>query len=237
MMRSFEVSKPQTVEFFQVWDVYAKVVANNYMFHRELGEGVRAALAKRFGARAFSILDLGCGDAATFAPLLEGLAVKSYRGVDLSEPALALARENLSRLDCPIDLAQADFMDALAETEPVDAVYTSFALHHLSTDRKAEFFRLCAHKLATGGLLVVVDVNRREEESLSDYRRNYCDWLRATMTALAPSEQDGVCDHLVSNDFPEPRSALRALGRAVGLSTLERIRPHQWHGLMVFGKD
>jgi len=237
MMWSFEVNKPQAVEFFQIWDTYAKVVANNYMFHRELGEGVRKALSCRFGLRPFSILDLGCGDAATFAPLLEGLPVKSYRGVDLSQPALALARENLSRLDCPMDLMQADFMSALAGSETVDAIYTSFALHHLSSEGKGEFFQLCAQKLAPGGLLLVVDVNRREGESLSDYHRNYCDWLRATMTALAPLEQDGICDHLMSNDFPEPASALGAQAQAAGLRALEGARPHQWHGLTVFAKD
>ncbi|HYA81338.1 MAG TPA: class I SAM-dependent methyltransferase, partial [Methylocystis sp.] len=187
--------------------------------------------------RAFSILDLGCGDAATFAPLLEGLPIKSYRGVDLSEPALTLARKNLSDLACWIDLVQADFMSALGQAEPVDAIYTSFALHHLSCERKGEFFRLSAQKLERGGLLLVADVRRREGESLPDYHRNYCDWLRATMTVLADSELDGICDHLVNNDFPEPAPVLHAQAEAAGLRALEGAEPHQWHALMVFAKD
>jgi methylase of polypeptide subunit release factors len=49
----------------------------------------------------FSFLDLGCGDAATLAPVLKGCQVKSYNGVDLSEPALALAVKNLGVLSGP----------------------------------------------------------------------------------------------------------------------------------------
>lgn len=228
------MTKPQAAAFFQVWDTYAKVVAANYMFHREIGEGVKAALKARFGDRPFSILDLGCGDAATFAPLLEGFVAKSYRGVDLSEAALALARQNLARIACRVELLQADFMSALADAPATDVIYTSFALHHLSTERKGEFFGRAAQKLAPGGLLLVADVNREEGESLEAYHRSYCDWLRGAMTGLEPAEQDGICDHLVNNDFPEPVSALQALAAAAGLRTLPGARPHKRHGLMVF---
>lgn len=228
------MDRPQAVEFFQVWDTYAKVVAANYMFHREIGEGVKAALKARFGERPFSILDLGCGDAATFAPLLQGFSVKSYRGVDLSAAALALARQNLARVACKVELIRADFLSALAEAPTTDAIYTSFALHHLSTEGKKEFFKLAAQKLAPGGLLLVADVNREEGESLEDFHRNYCAWLRGAMTGLAPAEQDGVCDHVVNNDFPEPVSLSNAQAEAAGLRAAPGTRPHKWHGLTVF---
>jgi len=79
------------VRFFHVWDTYARVVAENYMYHRELGVAVQAALQARFARRPFTILDLGCGDAATFAPLLGDLPVGSYRGAALSAAAPARA--------------------------------------------------------------------------------------------------------------------------------------------------
>ena len=86
------MNQPQAVRFFRVWDTYAKVVAANYMFHRELG-GESSRRCASVSGRPFSVLDLGCGDAATFAPLLEGLSLTSYQGVDLSEAALALAKK------------------------------------------------------------------------------------------------------------------------------------------------
>jgi SAM-dependent methyltransferase len=228
------MNQPQAVRFFQVWDTYAKVVAANYMFHRELGEGIKTALRERFSGRPFSVLDLGCGDAATFAPLLEGLSLKSYQGVDLSEAALALAKKNLSLLSCPVELTQADFMQALAEAPKQDVIYTSFALHHLTTDRKADFFQLAAQKLDPGGLLLLVDVAREEGESLTEYLQNYCSWLRQSMSGLEAGEQEQICDHLVNNDMPEPYSRLRTQAEAAGLKPLPGSTPHKWHRLMSF---
>ena len=48
------MNQPQAVRFFQVWDTYAKVVAANYMFHRELGEGIKIGAARAFFWRALS---------------------------------------------------------------------------------------------------------------------------------------------------------------------------------------
>jgi methylase of polypeptide subunit release factors len=61
------------------------------MSHRALGEAVERALANRFPDERFSVLDLGCGDASVFAPILQRFSPVSYEGVDLSEKALSLA--------------------------------------------------------------------------------------------------------------------------------------------------
>jgi SAM-dependent methyltransferase len=84
------MSDSTPASFFDAWDIYQKVVAGNYMFHREIGAEL---LRAHFDGRPISILDLGCGDAAALAPLLKGLALQRYRGVDLSETALAHGRE------------------------------------------------------------------------------------------------------------------------------------------------
>ncbi len=226
--------EPAAVRFFHVWDTYAKVVAANYMFHREIGEAVRAALRAQFGARSFSVLDLGCGDAATFAPLLHGFALKSYKGADLSEAALALARKNLAGLTCPVELVQADMMSEIEAADPVDAIYVSFALHHLATERKQAFFDVAAEKLAPGGILLLADVVREEGQSLPAYHAAYCEWLRDSMTRLDSGEKDAICEHLVNNDLPEPLSVLRAQAERAGLRMMTVAEPQKWHRLMPF---
>lgn len=68
------------------------------MFHREIAADLQQLLRARFGGKPFSFFDLGCGDAATLAPVLAGLALRRYKGVDLSQTALALAAKNLAAL-------------------------------------------------------------------------------------------------------------------------------------------
>jgi ubiquinone/menaquinone biosynthesis C-methylase UbiE len=228
---------PAAVRFFHAWDTYAKVVAANYMFHRELSEAVKSVLESRFDGRPFSVLDLGCGDAATFAPILEKFPLKSYRGVDLSPAALAVARSNLSVLDCPVELTQADILSELAASQSHDVIYTSFVLHHLTTKAKAEFFRLASEKLDSGGVLLLIDVFREEGEILAAYHAAYADLVRGGMTSLADSEKEAICEHLLDNDFPESVSVIQSQAEAAGLRMAETAAPHKYHRFLAFVKS
>ena len=229
------MNEPSAIRFFHVWDTYARVVGGNYMFHRELGEALRAALVAHFQGRPFSLVDLGCGDAATLAPVLQDLPVSHYLGADLSQPALELAGQNLSDLSCPVELRHADMRDALPELQaPADVIYSSFALHHLLRDEKAGFFRAASQKLAADGVMLLVDVVREENQSLDAYHLAYTRWLRATMTGLDRAEHDAICDHVVNNDFPEPWTEIESMARAAGLRTVSVATPQIWHRLMAF---
>src|SRR2546430_12192319 len=108
------------------------------------------------------------------APVLKGCQVRSYKGVDLSEPALALAVKNLGVLSCPVELVRNDISAALfGETNVYDIIYSGFAHHHLPLEGKAEFFRRASRCVKKGGFLLLVDVMREEEESLKVYYRHY----------------------------------------------------------------
>lgn len=229
------MNEPSAIRFFHIWDTYARVVGGNYMFHQELGAALRATLVAHFHGRAFSLVDLGCGDAATLAPILQDLPISHYLGADLSQPALALAKQNLSGLGCPVELRHADMRDALVGlTSPVEAIYSSFALHHLSHDEKAGFFRAASQKLAQEGVLLLVDVVREENQPLDAYHLAYTRWLRATMTGLGAPEHDAICEHIVNNDFPEPWTTIETMARAAGLQPASVTAPQIWHRLMVF---
>jgi SAM-dependent methyltransferase len=221
--------------FFDSWHIYQKVVAANHMFHREIAQDLASVLAARFGSQPFSFLDLGCGDAASLAPILKGLPLQRYKGVDLSETALALARKNLAGLSCPVEFAHSDISAALsAETGSYDVIHSSFALHHLRTQEKAQFFRQAAPRLKEGGLLLLVDVMREEDEGLEIYLQRYCAWLRNSWTALDANEKDYVCSHLVSSDRPETASALQALAMAAGLEQASQAARYNWHRVFCF---
>jgi cyclopropane fatty-acyl-phospholipid synthase-like methyltransferase len=229
------MSEPPAIRFFHVWDTYARVVGGNYMFHRELGAALRAALVARFRGQPFSLVDLGCGDAATLAPILRDLPISHYLGADLSQPALELARQNLSDLACPVELCHADMRDALAGLgAPVDVIYSSFALHHLAHDQKAAFFRTASQKLALDGVLMLVDVVREENQPIDAYHLAYTRWLRATMTGLESAEHDAICEHIVHNDFPEPWTEIVTMASAAGLRPMSVTAPQIWHQMMVF---
>lgn len=221
--------------FFTAWRTYRKIVDVNYMYHREIGAHVEETLAASFGSGGFSMLDLGCGDASTLAPLLARLSPGRYVGVDLSETALGLAAENLKALSCPVELRREDLLAALEAGESFDVIHTSFALHHLPTEQKAEFFRRAAARLAEGGLLLLTDVMREEDESLPVYFERYTSWLRNDWHLLTQEEREATCAHLTANDLPETVSTLQEQARAAGLEPAPVVA-FTWHKVALFTK-
>ena len=230
------MSAPSSPNIFDQWDTYHKVVAANFMFHREIAEALRRALADGFSGPRPAFLDLGCGDATALAPVLREQPPSRYKGVDLSETALALAARELADLPCPVTLTHGDILEALDEDDSHDAIHSSFVLHHLPTERKAEFFRRAARRLAPDGLLLLVDTTREEDETLDDYLQRYCGWLRRDWTGLRAQELDVICDHIVNNDMPEPYSTLLALARAAGLKESPGGVHYAAHRLVCFAR-
>jgi SAM-dependent methyltransferase len=227
------MSGATAASFFDTWQTYQKVVAANYMYHTEITADIERLLRTRLGTRPFSLLDLGCGDAATLAPLLRKMAITHYKGVDRSEAALGLAAENLKPLSCPIDLVHRDILSALAaETGRYDVIYSSFAIHHLTHDEKAEAFRLAASRLNKNGFLVLTDTFREDDETLSIYLDHYLGWIRNDWHGLRADEIAAICDHIENNDLPETATDLRALTKAAGLGHETLVAKYRWHRVL-----
>ncbi len=228
------VTNAYSGEIFDLWDTYKKVVVEDFMFHAALSQKVESALRARFQGGDFSLLDLGCGDAHVFAPILRRIPPASYKGVDLSDTALSLAAENLKSLPCLVQLEHSDMLSALADGDVYDVIHSSFVLHHLATEDKAEFFRRASRALAPGGVLLLVDTMREEDETREDYLKHYFDWIEKDWTGLSRAEKDAVYEHISTSDFPEPLSLLDRQAQAAGLKRLAGDIPHCWHHLMRF---
>jgi cyclopropane fatty-acyl-phospholipid synthase-like methyltransferase len=132
-------------------------------------------------------------------------------------------------------LTRQDILAALeTDTGSYDVVYSSFALHHLSTEQKGAFFRLVAQRLAKDGVLVLTDVVREADESLPVYLEHYCDWLRKDWNSLDAVEIAAICDHIENNDRPETFADLQAMAHAAGLTDAAGVSGYRWHRVVRF---
>ena len=87
--------------FDRQWSSYRAIVEHNLMEHRQVADATADALqgwlAQRPAqARAPSMVDLGCGDLALLAPLLQRLPLGSYTGLDRAAVVLPLAQRALA---------------------------------------------------------------------------------------------------------------------------------------------
>jgi cyclopropane fatty-acyl-phospholipid synthase-like methyltransferase len=218
---------------FDTWEIYRKIVAANNMFHDEIYADVANILAT--APHGFSLLDLGCGDAANLTPVLVQLPIGHYAGVDLSATALAFAAQNLKTLACPVNFYCGDLLQELnAQTACYDVIFTSFALHHLSFGQKAEFFKAAYAHLNPFGFLLLIDTVRDGHEDLPGYLNAYCDWLQTTWQGIDEQEKGIACEHIAENDFPETLTVLQVFSQQANFSACHLISRYKWHHVLRF---
>jgi SAM-dependent methyltransferase len=219
-------------EFFDTSSIYDQVLDLNYMFHDEIYREVARLLSERFAGRSFSMLDLGCGSARHLAKALEGCSVEHYVGYDLSDIALEEARYNLSGLGCPLELKQADLLEGLkAETQKFDLIFSSFAVHHLSSADKKLFFQLACQRLGNDGILLLIDVVRDENKNRAEFLDDYCGWIQADWKGVSHAGLNLIFDHIRQNDFPEPNSILQDFATKGGFVHSVKINQFRWHAV------
>jgi ubiquinone/menaquinone biosynthesis C-methylase UbiE len=211
-------------DIFSEWVSYEKIVANDYMHHREF----IALLAEHAGReleQPLAIVDLGCGDARPVLPLLREFETGRYVGVDNSPAAIDRARRALAGLAIPFEIACGSMPGALADLDgPFDLAIASYSLHHLDRQQKQHALRECRRLLRPGGLLGVVDVFLEEGETREDY---ICRWqrnARRKFTALTGDEIESLLDHVESCDLPETVADYRRLAEAAGFPTTTPLR-------------
>ncbi len=229
MSQSEAIRNPVEI-FCQEWEIYQKVIDNNYMFHKELYADLTDFLASHFANRPIAVLELGCGDATWSAQSLAAIPVERYLGYDLSQAALDLARQHLAALPCPVDLVCGNLMEGITQTqETFDLVLIGFALHHFQTDEKAAFFRQCRRVLNADGALYFLDVVRDEHQNRDDYIAAYTAYMAQHWPALGKAGLASICKHVTENDFPEMASWYATTGQESGFARSVKRQHHTWH--------
>ena len=143
--------------FRHQWQVYSKVVDNNYLSHQAVAAVLHRELVAEVN-RPFRFLDLACGAARLTVAALQGTPVIHYHGIDLPAPAVALARHTVEALTCRVELEQGDFVSAMRERpEPADVVWIGLALHHLQTPDKQVLMREVRAAVGDGGRFLIYD--------------------------------------------------------------------------------
>lgn len=136
--------------------------------HRQTAELMLLEALPDFVGR---FLDLGTGDGRLLALVRSRFADAEGLGLDSSAPMLGRAREQFA--DEPgISLVEHDLRDALGVADPVDAVVSGLAIHHLEDERKRELFAEVHALLAPGGVFANLDLVRSGSTRLHErFRR------------------------------------------------------------------
>lgn len=223
--------------FIQNWEIYQKIIHENYMKHKELGERVQYHLSALSLQAPINMLDLGCGDAHQIARQLTALKVNSYTGYDLSAQAVEFAKQHFeSSINLKFNIGQMEEL-IKADEHTYNVLYSSFAIHHLKDEQKRELLEDCYNKLVQKGLFILIDIKRLPGQSISAYQLSYADWIKSEWHALSANEQLAIIDHLNTCDIPVETKTYIAFANQAGFSLLEEFEVDTRHALLVFSKN
>lgn len=222
-----EHTPEEAARWFNQWHVYRAIVDANWMAHREMFSAVRAWVHMRYPG-PFTLLDLGCGDAGFIKGTFDDTGLWAYTGIDASQAALAKAREELAGARFQVQLLEADMLayqreDSGVNAKTFDVILASYAVHHLPTREKQEFFHLAHAKLARRGSLLYADVFRRDGETREEYLGAYVGMMRRDWTGMPPESLASTTQHVMQRDFPETGEALSAMAREAGFQKPQEL--------------
>jgi SAM-dependent methyltransferase len=208
--------KTQSDDYFQKnWEIYKKVVVNNYMEHREFSSALYNFL-NDYCQTPFSLLELGCGDATLTVQALLNTTIASYTGVDLSGVALEIAKVNMVQIQCEQTFIEDDIskvVEKLAQNQKqsFDVVMTSFVLHHLSLAEKDKVIQQVSHLLKPNGVFVLIDTVLKKEEDRKHFINRYLENMYQNWNALSSQDMLMIDNHISTYDFPESQTTFYEL--------------------------
>lgn len=213
--------------FSQQWQLYQKVLNNNYMGHREIYAVLHEILLNNL-QEPFKMLELGCGDASFTTQALLNTQISEYTGIDLSVPALEGAEKNFSMIDCQTNFITGDCWELAAELtqnqdRKFDIILVSFALHHLQLQDKDSLIKNLQKLLTPGGVFILIDIISQQQEDRNNYLRRYLDNVARTWSLLTPAEYIMVESHMSTSDFPETQQTLKSIAEKSGFSDFQCV--------------
>jgi tRNA (cmo5U34)-methyltransferase len=116
--------------------------------HRVEGE---RALLEFVPSDVTRILDLGSGDGRLLALVKAAHPHAYFTGMDFSPTMLQSLRKRFAA-DTAFTILEHDFSNTLPVVEPFDAIVSSFAIHHVSHERKHSLYKEIFNLLVPGGI-------------------------------------------------------------------------------------
>ena len=217
-----------SMDFFErQWSSYRAIVEHDLMEHQAVAKATAEAIDTWLAARPpaaapVHMMDLGCGDLALLAPVLQRLPLASYSGLDLTAAVLPLAQRALGDVPYPSRWIEGDLLAwatgpaAGPDDMPVDLLHSAFAIHHLDAAQKATFLQAARRRIAPGGLFIWVDVFCEPGEARDAYVARYRQRIAAGWPQLTAQQRDHVSSHLAAYDRPADRAAIADTAAACG---------------------
>ncbi|WP_423202585.1 methyltransferase [Legionella wadsworthii] len=212
-------------------------MVNNTLYHREMLQELQKFLSNNFKNHPFSFVDVGCGDCSTVISILKEQPIKKYIGIDAAKDVLKIAEKTLAPLTCDKEFIAENMSEALPRIKaPVDVIYTSYAVHHLSLMDKIRFIEVCQQKLSTNGFLLMVDGILKEDQTRDEWLEALKSRIEESNPELSEEEIKSRMVHPYADDHPEKMDTFAQIAQKQSWSSFQVLLNKGIFSFMVFTK-
>ncbi len=210
-----------TEQFFNQWNIYQRVIKENYMSHDEISAALQRFL-QTLSTQPKNFLDLGCGDAYMATKILQGIALEQYWGVDLSTTALQFAKTNLNTFSYTQHLVNEDLIVAITNyVRKFDIICAGYSLHHLKYNEKQAFFNYCSKALKSESIFLMYDLVKIEPETRKQCLQRH--WQTYSQWDFSESELNSIKTHVFEQDYAESYQSLNEMAKSSGFKKMETL--------------
>jgi SAM-dependent methyltransferase len=218
------------------WKKYQHTLEANTLYHREMFAALSNFINEKFGSKAFSFVDVGCGDASIMVPVLTGKTIQHYVGIDAAPDVLHIAEANLKPVSCQKEFICDNMTTAIPNLKlPADIIFSSYAVHHLSLQQKSDFIQACQNKLNKHGYLLMVDGILKEDQIREQWLAELQQRMQATQH-LTQEELEFRMQHPRADDHPERISTFAEIAHQQQWQHFDVLLQKDIFAFMVFGK-
>lgn len=236
-MPSHDKVNSASVYFNENWYRYQSTIKNNTLYHREMMTALGQFLTKTMGSRAFSFVDMGCGDSSTIATVLANSSIETYIGIDEAHDVLKMAAISLAPLKAKKTFIADNMTSAILHIQnPVDIIFTSYAAHHLSLQDKFNFIENCKQHLKPQGFLLMIDGILKPHQTRDEWLDALQKRMESTLLDVSKEDIEARMEHPRKDDFPESIETFAHIAEQQSWRFFERIVDKGIFAFMVFAK-
>lgn len=233
---SSETTNQASQYFNENWKRYRNSIECNTLYHREMFAALNEFIQKNI-KHPFSFVDVGCGDSTATAAVLSDKPVSQYIGIDAAKDVLKIAAQTLAPMNCEKEFIAENMNTAIKQLKsPVDIIFTSYAVHHLSPQEKIDFLLDCKKQLKANGFFLMVDVIREDNQT----RDAWLDALKAriqlTQKNITADELAFRMQHPSANDYPEKMTTFKKIAQEQGWRFFDVLVNKGIFAFMLFAK-
>lgn len=236
-MQSSDDVNSASAYFNENWQRYQRSVQNNTLYHLEMLAALKQFLIENIGTRSCSFVDVGCGDSSTVAPILADQPITKYIGIDAAVDVLKMASNSLTHLECKKEFIADNMTTAIPRlSSPVDIIFTSYAVHHLSLQEKFNFIENCKQKLNHNGFLLMVDGVLKENQTRDEWLNALQERMKTTIPDLTSDDLVFRMRHPRADDFPDSIETFSKIAQKQAWKSFQVIVDKEIFAFMVFAK-